>query len=169
MCIKIITKAAIQNGTDIKNTQFQDKLVVSQPPTIGPIIGAITTPEEKIDIKATDDDDDVYSITAYWEDEDGDLVGDKEYERDDEMTIEAPEDEGEYTLFVIAVDEKGNKIIANYVVSTNELEFKIIDSKKGIIIGKQGAMLKKIGTAARRAIEELLDCKVNLELFVRLE
>ena len=42
-------------------------------------------------------------------------------------------------------------------------------SKKGILIGKQGAMLKKIGTAARRAIEELLDCKVNLELFVRVE
>ena len=42
-------------------------------------------------------------------------------------------------------------------------------SKKGIIIGKQGAMLKKIGTAARKAIEDLLDCKVNLELFVRVE
>ena len=43
------------------------------------------------------------------------------------------------------------------------------DSKKGIIIGKQGAMLKKIGTAARKAIEEFLQCKVNLELFVRVE
>ena len=42
-------------------------------------------------------------------------------------------------------------------------------SKKGIIIGKQGAMLKKIGTAARKTIEDLLDCKVNLELFVRVE
>ena len=42
-------------------------------------------------------------------------------------------------------------------------------SKKGIIIGKQGAMLKKIGTASRKAIEDLLDCKVNLELFVRVE
>lgn len=42
-------------------------------------------------------------------------------------------------------------------------------SKKGIIIGKQGAMLKKIGTSARKAIEDLLDCKVNLELFVRVE
>ena len=43
------------------------------------------------------------------------------------------------------------------------------DSKKGIIIGKQGAMLKKIGTSSRKAIEEFLGCKVNLELFVRVE
>lgn len=42
-------------------------------------------------------------------------------------------------------------------------------SKKGIIIGKQGAMLKKIGTASRKVIEEFLGCKVNLELFVRVE
>lgn len=38
------------------------------------------------------------------------------------------------------------------------------DSHKGIIIGKQGAMLKKIGTNARFEIERLLDAKVNLKL-----
>lgn len=43
------------------------------------------------------------------------------------------------------------------------------NSHKGIIIGKQGAMLKKIGTSARKAIEEFLGAKVNLELFVRVE
>ena len=43
------------------------------------------------------------------------------------------------------------------------------DSKKGIIIGKQGSMLKRIGTGARKAIEEFLGYKVNLELFVRVE
>ena len=42
-------------------------------------------------------------------------------------------------------------------------------SKKGIIIGKQGVMLKKIGSSSRKAIEEFLGCKVNLELFVRVE
>lgn len=42
------------------------------------------------------------------------------------------------------------------------------DSHKGIIIGKQGAMLKKIGTDARREIEHLLDCKVNLQLWVKV-
>ena len=43
------------------------------------------------------------------------------------------------------------------------------NSHKGIIIGKQGAMLKKIGTQARHDIENLLDCKVNLKLWVKVK
>ncbi|MDD6491879.1 MAG: GTPase Era [Firmicutes bacterium] len=43
------------------------------------------------------------------------------------------------------------------------------DSHKGIIIGKQGAMLKKIGTSARRDIEDLLESKVNLQLWVKVK
>lgn len=42
------------------------------------------------------------------------------------------------------------------------------DSQKGIIIGRKGEMLKKIGMQARREIEQLLDTKVYLELFVRV-
>ena len=43
------------------------------------------------------------------------------------------------------------------------------DSHKGIIIGKQGAMLKKIGTQARLDMEKLLDTKVNLKLWVKVK
>lgn len=43
------------------------------------------------------------------------------------------------------------------------------DSHKGIIIGKQGAMLKKIGTKARLDIERLLDARVNLKLWVKVK
>ena len=43
------------------------------------------------------------------------------------------------------------------------------DSHKGIIIGKQGAMLKKIGSSARFEIERMLDCKVNLQLWVKVK
>ena len=43
------------------------------------------------------------------------------------------------------------------------------DSHKGIIIGKQGAMLKKIGSTARFEIEKMLDCKVNLQLWVKVK
>ncbi len=43
------------------------------------------------------------------------------------------------------------------------------DSHKGIIIGKQGSMLKKIGSQARRDIENLLDCRVNLKLWVKVK
>lgn len=43
------------------------------------------------------------------------------------------------------------------------------DSHKGIIIGKKGAMLKKIGSQARQDMENLLDCKVNLKLWVKVK
>jgi len=43
------------------------------------------------------------------------------------------------------------------------------DSQKGIVIGKQGTKLKQIGEAARQEIEALLDGKVFLKLFVRVQ
>ena len=43
------------------------------------------------------------------------------------------------------------------------------DSHKGIIIGKQGTMLKKIGSAARWEIEELLEMKANLQLWIKVK
>lgn len=42
------------------------------------------------------------------------------------------------------------------------------DSHKGIIIGRGGSMLKKIGTAARAEIEDQLGAQVNLKLFVKV-
>ena len=41
------------------------------------------------------------------------------------------------------------------------------ESHKGIIIGKKGAMLKEIGTKSRLSMENLLDIKVNLKLWVK--
>ena len=43
------------------------------------------------------------------------------------------------------------------------------DSQKGIIIGKQGSMLKQIGSLAREDLEALLQTKVYLELFCKVE
>ncbi|HKI25886.1 MAG TPA: GTPase Era [Candidatus Sulfotelmatobacter sp.] len=43
------------------------------------------------------------------------------------------------------------------------------DSQKGILIGKHGQMLKKIGTAARIQIERMLGTRVFLELYVKVE
>ena len=42
------------------------------------------------------------------------------------------------------------------------------ESHKGIVIGKGGAMLKKIGSEARREIEQMMDTKVNLQLWVKV-
>ena len=61
-------------------------------------------------------------------------------------------------------DRKGTNIV--------DIDATIIcerDSHKGIIIGKQGAMLKKIGSQARKDMERLLDAKVNLKLWVKVK
>ena len=59
--------------------------------------------------------------------------------------------------------ERGNKIM--------DIEASIVcerDSHKGIIIGKGGYMLKRIGTDARKEIEAMLEMKVNLQLWVKV-
>ncbi|MEG4353377.1 GTPase Era [Microcoleus sp. LAD1_D5] len=43
------------------------------------------------------------------------------------------------------------------------------DSQKGILIGKSGSMLKSIGSAAREQIQKLIEGKVYLELFVKVQ
>ena len=47
--------------------------------------------------------------------------------------------------------------------------FCLRESHKGIIIGKNGNMLKKIGTYAREDLEKMLDTKVNLKLWVKVK
>ncbi len=58
-------------------------------------------------------------------------------------------------------EEKVDKISAKIIVNN--------ESQKGILIGKQGAMLKKIGTQARLELEKMLEKKVFLELFVKVQ
>ena len=43
------------------------------------------------------------------------------------------------------------------------------DSHKGIIIGKGGAMLRRIGSQARMEIEKMMEMKVNLQLWVKVK
>ena len=68
----------------------------------------------------------------------------------------------------VAIDVMKERPKANII----DIEATIIcerDSHKGIIIGKQGSMLKRIGTDARREIEEFLQAKVNLKLWVKVK
>ena len=60
-------------------------------------------------------------------------------------------------------DEEKNLIRISATISVEK------DSQKAIMIGKQGAMLKKIGTQARLSMEKLLGTRVFLELFVRVK
>lgn len=61
-----------------------------------------------------------------------------------------------------SMDERGLMDIDATIICERE-------SHKGIIIGKQGSMLKKIGTRARGSIENLLDTRVNLKLWVKVK
>ena len=59
----------------------------------------------------------------------------------------------------------------NYLKDRVDIDATLIcekDSHKGIIIGKGGAMIKKIGSAARYEIEDLLESKVNLQLWIKV-
>lgn len=58
-------------------------------------------------------------------------------------------------------EEKIDKIEAKIIVNS--------ESQKGILIGKQGSMLKKIGTEARLELEKIADKKIFLELFVKVQ
>ena len=58
-------------------------------------------------------------------------------------------------------DKYGVEIIATIIVDRN--------SQKGILVGKQGSMIKKIREAARREMKRYLNQPVSLELFVRVE
>ena len=55
------------------------------------------------------------------------------------------------------------------IIHINAVIYVERDSQKGIIIGKQGKMLKKIGTEARKDIEAFFEKKVFLEVFVKVE
>ncbi|MDF2723488.1 MAG: era [Paenibacillus sp.] len=68
----------------------------------------------------------------------------------------------------IAVAIESMKVEENGIVSIGALIFVERDSQKGIVIGKQGAMLKEIGKQARRDIEALLGSKIFLEMWVKV-
>lgn len=71
----------------------------------------------------------------------------------------------------------GTAVVIERMKSRNDKNIIYIDatiycernSHKGIIIGKQGKMLKKIGTYARQDMEAFFECKVNLTLWVKVK
>ncbi|MDW0108977.1 GTPase Era [Sporosarcina aquimarina] len=70
---------------------------------------------------------------------------------------------------IAVVIEKIARDEENAIVNVNATIIVDRDSQKGIVIGKQGALLKQIGTKARRDIEMLLGSKVFLELWVKVQ
>ena len=82
-----------------------------------------------------------------------------------EKILHHTKDEIPHSVAVEIINVETKPIIRKYDINI----YVERDSQKGIIIGKDGAMLKKIGIEARREIEHLIDLKVNLKLWVKVK
>ena len=69
----------------------------------------------------------------------------------------------------VAIDQMKNRPGKRNLIDIDATIICERSSHKGIIIGKQGSMLKRIGTDARREIEEFLQAKVNLKLWAKVK
>ena len=69
----------------------------------------------------------------------------------------------------VAIDRMKTRPGKNPIVDIDATIICERESHKGIIIGKQGAMLKKIGSNARYELEQMLEQKVNLKLWVKVK
>ena len=82
-----------------------------------------------------------------------------------EKILHHTKDEVPHSVAVEIINVETKPAIRKYDVNIYDER----DSQKGIIIGKDGALLKKIGIEARREIEHLIDLKVNLKLWVKVK
>lgn len=86
-----------------------------------------------------------------------------------EKALKLLQDEVPHGIFVEVEKMKRGKTRDNEPIFNIEATIYCLrDSHKGIIIGKNGAMLKKIGTYAREDLEKELEDKVNLQLWVKV-
>ena len=65
--------------------------------------------------------------------------------------------------------ERMNERDDSDIIDINAVIYCERDSHKGIIIGKGGSMLKKIGSYARQDMEKFFDCKINLQIWVKVK
>ena len=87
-----------------------------------------------------------------------------------EKALKLLQDEVPHGIYVEVTKMKTRKTIDKKNIYDIEATiFCLRESHKGIIIGKQGSMLKKIGTYAREDLEKMLDCKVNLKMWVKIK
>lgn len=87
-----------------------------------------------------------------------------------EKALKLLKDEVPHGIFVEVEKLKKSKTRENKSIFNIEATIYCLrDSHKGIIIGKNGAMLKKIGTYARQDLERLLEEQVNLKLWVKVK
>ena len=86
-----------------------------------------------------------------------------------EKALKLLDDEVPHGIFVEVDNLKRRKTRENEpIFNIDATIYCLRESHKGIIIGKNGNMLKKIGTYAREDLEKMLDTKINLQLWVKV-
>ncbi len=86
-----------------------------------------------------------------------------------EKALKLLNDEVPHGILVEVEKMKKRKTLENEPIYNIEATIYCLrESHKGIIIGKNGSMLKKIGTYARQDLERMLEIKVNLKLWVKV-
>ena len=87
-----------------------------------------------------------------------------------EAALEGVRDELPHSLAVVIdeVEERPNRPEDDPLIDVHAILYVERDSQKGIVIGKGGARLREVGTAARTQIEKLLGTKVYLDLRVKI-
>ncbi len=86
-----------------------------------------------------------------------------------EKALKLLDDEVPHGILVQVEKMKRRKTMENEPIYNIEATiYWLRDSHKGIIIGKNGSMLKRIGTYARQDLEKMLDIKINLKLWVKV-
>ena len=86
-----------------------------------------------------------------------------------EKALKLLDDEVPHGILVEVEKIKRRKTMENEpIFNIDATIYCLRDSHKGIIIGKNGTMLKKIGTYARQDLERMLGIKVNLKLWVKV-
>lgn len=87
-----------------------------------------------------------------------------------EKALKLLDDEIPHGIYVEVEKMKLKKTMKNEdIYNTEATIYCLKNSHKGIIIGKNGEMLKKIGTYARQDLERMLQTKVNLKLWVKVQ
>ena len=86
-----------------------------------------------------------------------------------EKALKLLNDEVPHGIFVEVEKMKKRKTMENELIyNIDATIYCLRNSHKGIIIGKNGSMLKKIGTYARQDLERMLGIKINLKLWVKV-
>lgn len=87
-----------------------------------------------------------------------------------EKALKLLRDEVPHGIYVVVSKMKSRKTkTGEKIFDVDATIFCLRNSHKGIIIGKNGSMLKRIGTYAREDLEIMFDSKINLQLWVKVD